>query len=327
MSNTTLLLISNRPEDLAFATSAAASGGLTVQKIADPEKAGVYIADASENIPVIMVDASNAEQYQKFEEAIQEKVGLFSDKINANAIHFITSEQLEKTPYLIHSQLFGHLILRNYQSPEKAGEHYSRIIKAVQVDRAFGLKQLMKEGTKIQKVTLVSTTQKQSAVEAVRNFLVAAKFQQRTATVVANAVDEILMNAMFDAPVDEVGRTLFASTARSTALKLEGRHKVEMEVGYDDSYIGVTAIDYFGSLDKVKLLTHIAKIYTDEEYQVRTSVAGAGIGLATVFRSGGSFFFVSESQTRTEVTVFYKRTDSYREFKDQFRFLSTQFYF
>ena len=53
----------------------------------------------------------------------------------------------------------------------------------------------------------------------------------------------------------------------------------------------------------------------------------SGIGLATVFRSGGSFFFVSESRNRTEVTVFFRKLDSFRDFKDQFKFISTQFYF
>jgi hypothetical protein len=102
---------------------------------------------------------------------------------------------------------------------------------------------------------------------------------------------------------------------------------VEIQVGFDGKYAGVTAVDHFGSLDKSKLLSHMSKIYTEEEYKVKTSVAGAGIGLATVFRTGGSFFFCSESRTRTEVTVFFKRTDNFREFRDQFRFLSTQFYF
>jgi hypothetical protein len=110
-------------------------------------------------------------------------------------------------------------------------------------------------------------------------------------------------------------------------MKLEGRHEVEMQVGYDGEYVGITATDLFGSIDKIKLLTHISKIYTEEEYRVKTTVAGAGIGLATVFRSGGSFFFVSEAQVRTEVTVFFRRTESFRDFKDQFRFISTQFYF
>ena len=74
-------------------------------------------------------------------------------------------------------------------------------------------------------------------------------------------------------------------------------------------------------------LLRFDKVYTDEEYKVRSSVAGAGIGLATVFRSGGSFFFVSEAGVKTEVTVFFRRTDNFRKFKDQFRFISTQFYF
>jgi hypothetical protein len=74
-------------------------------------------------------------------------------------------------------------------------------------------------------------------------------------------------------------------------------------------------------------MAHISKVYTNEEYKVRSTVAGAGIGLATVFQSGGSFFFSSDNHVQTEVTVFFRRTDSYRDFKDQFKFLATQFYF
>ena len=176
-------------------------------------------------------------------------------------------------------------------------------------------------------VKLALSSQKQEAVEAIRTYLEAAKFNSRMATSIANAVDEILMNSIFDAPIDELGKPMYAQTPRSTVFELKGRQEVEMKVGFDGSYVAVTAVDHFGSLDKVKLMKHIAKIYTDEEYKVKTSVAGAGLGLATVFQSGGSFFFVSESRTRTEVTVFFKRTESYRDFKDQFRFISTQFYF
>jgi hypothetical protein len=193
-------------------------------------------------------------------------------------------------------------------------------------DRAFNLQTLMKPGTKIQSLKLVSSGQKQSAVDAAKNYIIAAKFQTRIASLVSNAIDEILMNAIFDAPTDELGKPLYSSTPRSTVMKLEGRAEVEMQVGFDGTYVGITAIDKFGSLDKAKLLAHVIKVYTDEEYKIKTSQAGAGIGLATVYRTGGSFFFSSESRERTEVTVFFRKTDSYREFRDQFRFFSTQFY-
>jgi hypothetical protein len=54
--------------------------------------------------------------------------------------------------------------------------------------------------------------------------------------------------------------------------------------------------------------------------------AGAGIGLASIFRSGGSICFACEKEVKTEVTVLFKKTDNFREFKDQFKFIATQFY-
>ena len=321
----TLLLISRRPEDQAFAQAVAVTAEMSLRVVAEPREAAALIAQ--EDISAILADTSTAEQYQALEVAIQEAVGLFSDRINANAFHFLRSDDLEKVQYLVQSPLFGHFILRNYGDPAAAGENYGRVVRATLAERAFGLAGLIRDGTKVQVVKLSNSNQTQQAVEAVKNYLIAAKFQTRLATVVANAVDELLMNAIFDAPIDSLGKAILSATPRSTPIDLAHQHEVEMHVAYDGKYVAVTACDLFGSLDKVKLMSHISKIYTEEEYKVRTSVAGAGIGLATVFRSGGSFFFVSESRVRTEVTVFFQRTDNFREFKDQFRFISTQFYF
>lgn len=321
----TLLLISDKNDDLTFAIEVAIAAGLSLKHAKDPVEGATLIAQ--EEITIVLADASSEAQFQALENAIQESVGLFSDKINANAIHFISSEDLENVKYLIQSPLFGHFILRNSVDSKKSGQHYGRIVKATLAERAFGLTSLLAQGAKVQVVKLALSSQKNEAVEAIKTLLMSAQFNSRMATVIATAVDELLMNAMFDAPVDELGKQKYASTPRSTVLKLDGPAAVEMHVGYDGEYAAITAVDHYGSLDKNKLLAHISKMYVDEEYKVKTNVAGAGIGLGQVFRAGGSFFFVSESRVRTEVTVFFRKTGSYREFRDQFRFLSTQFYF
>ncbi|MGK5082586.1 hypothetical protein WDW37_04710 [Bdellovibrionota bacterium FG-1] len=325
MANKSLLLISSRPEDQAFAAELAMTAGLSLNSVSDPRAGAAAIRDESPT--VILCDTSSEAQYLALESAIQDTVGLFSEQINANLIFFLSSENIEKVQYLVQSPLFGNYIMRNYGDLKDAGAHCGRIVKAAIGERSFGLKALLKDSSKIQVIKLEMTNQKQEAVEAVKNYLMAAKFQVRMATVIANAVDELLMNAMFDAPTDELGRPIFSGTSRAASIKLEGKHGVEMQVGYDGQYVGIMAVDHFGSLDKNRLLGHISKIYTEEEYKVKSTVAGAGIGLARVFRSGGSFLFMSEARVRTEVTVFFKRTESFREFKDQFRFLSTQFHF
>lgn len=320
-----LLLLSNHPDDEKFAAEVAQGTGLSLIAATDAKEAVSHLE--REKIQAIFADVSTPEQYYSFEKEIENRVGLFSEKVQANSIHFISSEDIHKVEHIVRSPMFGNFIYRNYGDASAAGKHYGRILRACNADRAFGLQNLLPEGSKVQTVKFQHSGQKQEAVEAVKNYLLAAKFKARMANVVANAVDELLMNAMFDAPVDNIGNQMLAKTPRSTRLELKGPHEVEMQIGYDGRYIAITAVDLWGSLDKNKLMNHISKVYMNEEYRVKTSVAGAGIGLATVFRSGGSFLFTSENRVRTEVTVFFRRFDNYKEFREQFRFISTQFYF
>jgi anti-sigma regulatory factor (Ser/Thr protein kinase) len=319
-----LIILSHRPDDLAFAAQVALAAGLTMKH--PPDHATAMRLIGEEEGPVIFVDASTQRDYLKFESAVQDVFGLFSAKITANRLHYLSSGDISEVPYLIGSPIFGSYVRRNYASPG-VGEHYGLLIRASLEERAFGIQRLIKSGTRVQTIQLKSSLQKQDAVEVVRNYLVALKFQTRMATVIANAVDELIMNAIYDAPVDSAGKCLYGVTARNSQIELTGRSAVELQVAHDGEYVTLTALDLFGSLDKAKLLSAISKVYRQQDYKVRTGAAGAGLGLATVFRSGGSFHFASENGVRTEVSVFFRKTENFREFKNQFRFISTQFYF
>ena len=119
-----LLLISQRPEDKAFAAEVAAEAGLDLLLADGPDKGAELIN--SQEPTVIFVDVSSEEQFKTFEAAIQEKVGLFSDKINVNAIHFLSSSDLTEVSYLIQSPIFGHFLFRNYGDVRISGPHYGR---------------------------------------------------------------------------------------------------------------------------------------------------------------------------------------------------------
>lgn len=325
MSEKTLLLISPLAEIEPFARAAAAAAQLKLVVVPDTAQAIEILKTQTPSAVFVSIESS--EEYQNFEKTIQDSIGIFSETLHSNSMHFISALELEKLTFVLRSPLFGHYIYRNYTDPTEAGTRYGRVVLATQLGRAFGLASLLKPGTKIQTVSLASSTQKNEAIEAVKFYLVSAKFQARMATLIANAVDELLLNAIFDAPIDELGKPIYARTARATVIKLEEKSAVEMQLAFDGEQVAIMVADRYGSLDKERLLTHLSKFYGEENYQLKTNTAGAGLGLATVFRSGGSFFFASENGVRTETTVFFKRTASYREFKDQFRFISTQFYF
>lgn len=322
-----LILYSSRVEDQAFAQEVASIAGLEYIHAAELDPA--ISAIQNHDVGCVIIDASYDEKFHYFERAVQEKIGLFSDKINTNHFHFLASEDLESVNHLTQSPLFSNFVLRKYKTTDQAkaaGKRYGYVVKASLNERAFGLKNFFSDKSQIQTIKLKKSTQKQQIVEAIRSYLVKAKYPSRMANVIANAVDELVMNAVFTAPVDEMGKRTFDQTARDADFALEGKQSVEVTVAFDGSQVGISATDNYGAIDKEKLIYHLSTVYTDEAYKVKTSVAGAGIGLATTFRAGGSLVFICEKNSKTEVAVIFERYDNYREFKDQFRFVGIQYY-
>ena len=129
-----------------------------------------------------------------------------------------------------------------------------------------------------------------------------------------------MMNAIYDAPEEAPGAS--AAISRSAPIELQGKRAVDFRMGFDGDYASFTVMDRFGTINKGKLLTHLMRMYVNKEYQVNDAVMGAGLGLAATFRTGGSLLFVTEPGVRSEVTVFFKQTSSFKEFRKQFRFVS-----
>jgi hypothetical protein len=319
------VLWSQREEDLVFGSEIASAANLSLRRVGNVHELVVPLK-AGER-PIFFIDLGGQETLSHLEQVIQTELGLFSELVNGNSFHFISDADLEECPWLAESPLMGSFILRNFKDAHAAGVRYGRLVEASLGERSFGLSNLLGKSAKVQQVKLSRSTQKQEAVEAIRGYVLAAGFNNRMATVVANAVDEALMNAIFDAPVDSAGKQEKAQVPRTEDFNLDGRNQVEVEVGFDGKTIGVSAIDHFGSVDKTRLLRHMSKVYTNEAYKVKTTSAGAGLGLSSSFQSGGSFYFVCENGSRTEAMLFFTLAENYREFREQFRFLSTQFYF
>src|SRR6185369_6796516 len=109
----------------------------------------------------------------------------------------------------------------------------------------------------VQGVTLTRSEQKQEAVEAVRQYLIQAKVPARISNIIANSVDELLMNALFDAPTDEFGKALYTITDRSQSRELKDKELVQMRIGFDGFNVGVSVTDFFGAIDRPRLLNHV----------------------------------------------------------------------
>lgn len=166
--------------------------------------------------------------------------------------------------------------------------------------------------------------QKNLATFALSRYLINdLRCQKRFASVVIGAVDELLMNAMYDAPVDFSNSQVHAKTSRATNLDLSGSN-VEMKVEVNSENIAITIVDKVGSLDRLQILKHVSKSFGKKMSIMKdTEYVGAGVGLALIFRSGGSLLFKNEIGRQTSASVFFGRPELFRDIKNHFQFLST----
>ena len=320
----TLLLISDQPEDISFVAEICQVIQASLQLVPDPKRAVEILS--TETPIAIFINVDNLKSLHEFEMEAQQRFGLFSEQVQAYRFHFISSRPLSENRDVTQSPFFGSYFERPVDEIEEKAQFYGRFVDASEKKTTHELSNFLSVRGKVQSLTLTHSDQKQEAAEAVRQYLIQAKVPARISNIIANSVDELLMNAIFDAPVDAFGRTLYSSTARSDSRELKGREEVSMKIGFDGFYVGVSITDLFGMLDRARLLNHVSMNYRDKEYMVKQGNAGAGLGLATVFKSGGSLIYHCEHAQKTEATLLYRAFPNYRDFKNQFHFFSAKFY-
>jgi hypothetical protein len=319
-----LLLISDHPEDPAFLAEVAQVLGAVVRTVPAPERA--IDEFSTHQFHSIFVDVDKITKLRNLEMQVQQRFGLLGDQVQPSKMHFISDKPLSEKRDVTQSPFFGSFFQRPETNVETAGNLYGRILFAGEERGANFLERLLGEEGEVQTLVLERSAQKQEAAEAVRNYLLQGSVPARIANTLTNVVDELLMNAIYDAPGDEFGRPLYSITSRDEDRELSGRESVEMKIGFDGTHLAVSVTDHFGSLDRSRLLAHVSINYRNQEYKVRQGGAGAGLGLASILNTGGSLLYHCEEGRRTEAILVTRVFENYRDFRSQFRFFSARFY-
>jgi hypothetical protein len=116
---------------------------------------------------------------------------------------------------------------------------------------------------------------------------------------------ELLMNAMYDAPVDHYGNLLYAMD-RKQELTLAPDEVPTFRFATDGMLLGLQVIDRFGRLQRSHVLDGIARGRAAAEGGgsfLDTSAGGAGLGLSRIYTSATSMLVDVAPHRHTSVTV------------------------
>ncbi len=312
----TVLLISQNPDDKAFVSQVAKNLNLKFDwvQILDHEA----ISKVDSRIVAVFADIRPDGNLKDFETSLE-------NKIQKNFVHaLVNPKELTNLDAVFLSPAVGHVVIRRFDDLNQGAAIYSRIVDATIKNKFAGVHTLLPDLNATQ-IKLENTNQRHSTVDVVSHHLKDVGCEDLMANYTATAVDELLTNALYDAKAEHLGRPIDLLSFASSDVALDPKSAIEVFYGISDQYLAVTVIDHMGSLNRAKVLRHIAKGYSGmQNLGNRVTTGGAGVGLAMISRSGGSLFFACQPGVRTEVTVFYRLTNRLSEFRAQFQFVSTQ---
>lgn len=314
-----LLVISGRQTDLNFGRQVADRNGMKFQTAQLAEDVRTLINQSTDM--VVFWDTDHLRAEAEGDPASVRIVGkVLMESFSPDRVFAISDKPLKATPHLFTMPAFGHHLFRRYDGP--ANQICATLAKACILDDPFGLSHYLPKGTDTHTLTIRKSGERAAAAESILNTLVSNNVGPRLAGFATQAVDELLMNAIFDAPVSEDGICYRRQTDRSLDFALQSHEAVTLAYGIGDSYIAIAVTDPFGSLAKDKVLGYIRRDYAETAYEAPREDPSAGLGIYAILGSGLSLLFVSKYRKQTQVILFFPIVKSFKEFRSSFRFFS-----
>jgi CheY-like chemotaxis protein len=159
----------------------------------------------------------------------------------------------------------------------------------------FGAEKYLLWGTQLHVQSLRKSSERAALVAQLADAVRARGQSARVASMAQLVADELLSNAVHNAPVDSAGDHFRKDLARDTEIELDDRHAVRLRWGCDARYLAIEVTDQFGSLDRDTILRSLIKS------DVRDSGGGAGMGIALSYRSCDHLVFNLSPGQRTEI--------------------------
>lgn len=121
----------------------------------------------------------------------------------------------------------------------------------------------------------------------------------------ASVSEELLMNAIYDAPVDRNGLALFNHLPRTERVVLNQDQMGKFRYGTDGVMLGVSVSDPFGALTKDVIIRYLDGCYQGQSGSRSPEKGGAGRGLHMMIEMSDLTIFNVKSGRRTEVICLF----------------------
>jgi hypothetical protein len=171
--------------------------------------------------------------------------------------------------------------------------------------QVFGLQKYFPWGVTVYNMDVSGYEEKVRALDVLTKYAELAGARGAVRDRMALVAEELIINGMYHAPVDEHGAPRYRHLPRKEVAKLQFDRPVKVACASNGQHFAIAVRDSYGSLDKqtiVKFLAKGAESILEPEQQREQ---GAGLGLVTALKSASKLVFNLAPGVGTEVIALF----------------------
>ena len=170
----------------------------------------------------------------------------------------------------------------------------------------FGIEKYLPAGTPVHYARLRDFEGRGKAIDTVLSFAEEAKMRRQVRSAIGQVCEELLMNALYDAPVDADGKPIFADVDPHDRRDMPTPRPVSIRYAATEQMFAVAVRDRFGRLAKNTILAYIEKCIHSPD-QIDRKTYGAGLGLYLVANAAATYVVNVAHGIATEVVCTFDR--------------------
>jgi hypothetical protein len=221
---------------------------------------------------------------------------------SAQVIAMLPTATLASTIRLLAENRCNHVL----HEDEEGLKDVTTVVQKFVLGDLFGIEKYVPPNTEVKLTRLRDYKGRTSAVDEVIAYAEKLGVRSKIRNSIGQVCEELLMNALYDAPIDESGKSVFAEVDVRERLDKLSPRPVSLRYASTETSFAVSVRDRFGRLDKATVLRYIDKCLHSAD-QIDRKTYGAGLGIYLITNAAAQFVLNIAPGMATEVICTFDR--------------------
>lgn len=226
---------------------------------------------------------------------------------NTKVVFMTAAASADNVRHLKANTFLSNIVSRNEEDRTFTIKNITSTVVKLMTHDIFSLEKYLSWGVDVREFIITDSDMRRDLLINFETYLKTLGIRRGISQKSVMAAEELLMNAVYDAPVDANGVAKYNHLDRTVRIDLEPNEQGKFRYACDGILLAVSVEDPFGAFKRSTILDYLESCYEGRFGSINRDrgKCGAGLGLFQMVESAELIVFNIKEQVRTEVIVIF----------------------